>query len=204
MNDKELVLVDYQDNKEDKLNRELDELNKLLDSELTETHSLVSGQVSNEAGVSPQTSLNERPAFGKKNIFHKDSASGSDVSNEIKDLLEAGKKFYMKNRHSEAMQKFQKVLELDADNLVAIFNLGIIYVEREEQELAMKQFEKVLEIKPDDYKSLCNLGGIYYKLGKIKETKDILNRAIALNPNDINSIQNLKLIEKKLEYSRGK
>lgn len=192
------------DEREEKLNKELDELNSLLDSEISELKNVnkKNDKTENELLQEQHKTLNFRTGFGEKKSGSSGPFEINAGSEEIKELIENGKKFYMKNRHSEAMIQFQKALEKDPNNLVAVFNLGIIYLEREEQELAMKQFEKALELKPDDYKSLCNLGGIYYKLGKIKEAFDILNRAIAINPNDINSIQNLKLIEKKIMYSR--
>jgi len=188
--------------KEDKLNKELEELNSLLDSEIAEIRQgdKKNDRTNDELANEQQKTLNYKSGFGEKKFANNNHFTINSETGDIKELLENGKRLYMKNRHSEAMLQFQKALEKDSNNMVAIFNLGIIYLEREEQELAMKQFEKALEIKPDDYKSLCNLGGIYYKIGKIKEAYDILSRAIAINPNDINSIQNMKLIEKKIMY----
>ncbi|HPN32543.1 MAG TPA: tetratricopeptide repeat protein [bacterium] len=183
---------------DDKLNGELETLNNMLDEELNDINSKTQGKTasSQNGGISSKASTEYDSGYFNAEPKEKTK------DELIKEYLERGKRTYMRSNHSEAMQSFQKVIELDSNNVLAIFNMGIIYIDREEQELAMKQFERVLEIKPDDYKSLCNLGGIYFKLGRYREAYDILNRAISINPNDLNSLQNLKLLEKKLIHSK--
>ncbi|MBP7652825.1 tetratricopeptide repeat protein [Candidatus Dependentiae bacterium] len=185
---------------DNKINSELEALNNMLDEELTDINS----KSKEKSDLSQKDTV--LPAADK--LFDDDMRNVAIENKEknkeelLKEYLNNGKRMYMRSNHSEAMQYFQKAIEIDQNNVLAIFNMGIIYIDREEQELAMKQFERVLEIKPDDYKSLCNLGGIYYKLGRYREAFDILNRAISINPNDLNSLQNLKLLEKKLLNSK--
>ncbi len=178
------------ENLEEKLNQELQELDSLLDSEISNLQNSEKNINNNvaTANVLKEKQENKIPSINELNA----------ENYTAKDYISLGRKAYLKGMRTDALQYFQKAAELEPNNLNAVFNIGVIYLDREEYELAMKQFEQALEIKPDDYKSLCNLAGIYYKLGKLREAYDILNRAIAINPNDINSIQNMKLIEKKI------
>ena len=52
-------------------------------------------------------------------------------------------------RYPEALQDYQKLLELDEKNLIAITNIGLIHYEQGDLNLASSQFQKVSKLTPN-------------------------------------------------------
>ncbi len=52
-------------------------------------------------------------------------------------------------RYPEALQNYQKLLELDEKNLIAITNIGLIHYEQGDLNLASSQFQKVSKLTPN-------------------------------------------------------
>jgi cytochrome c-type biogenesis protein CcmH/NrfG len=66
-------------------------------------------------------------------------------------LNQAGFTLFQQERYSEAADYFEKLLELDEENLRSMFNLGIIYkYYLDDQGRAVGYFQKILDIGPED------------------------------------------------------
>jgi len=74
-------------------------------------------------------------------------------------LLEIG-------RLDEGINELKFALNLDPDNIIAHYNLGIAYELKGETELANVEYQKALGSCGDDFKQLLNLGTIAIKAGK--------------------------------------
>lgn len=190
-------------NIDEKINKELDELDQLLDKEISDNH-LEKNQIEQKTEINTNGSNQKNNTYVSEQPEKQENKTENPEFNTVESYLNQGKKFFLKHKFSEAAEQFQKVLDIDSNNIKAIFNLAIIYLYRNETQLAKKNFEKILEIKPDDYKTICNLAGIYHDNGDYKKAYDMLEKAVAINPNDINSLENLSLIEKKLMYLNQK
>ena len=75
--------------------------------------------------------------------------------NGIYDLLPKGLFHQPQNRKnnitaSQAIEEYNNVLSLEPDNLVALFNLGVIYKDKGDYMKAGKQWQRILAVKPDD------------------------------------------------------
>lgn len=182
-------------NEKDELLKELSELDALIEGDdkkkKNEFENKVDSNTVNEVKIDAELkSVDE--SNQKKNISNEESKENKEL---IVELLKESDKYYKNHDITKAIIKYQEVLQLDKNNLIALFNLGCIYMEREETDKAIEKFEEVLKIEPNDYRSLCNLGGLYYENGRYKEAISILERALRINPNDINSANNYEMIK---------
>jgi len=93
-------------------------------------------------------------------------------------LTNKGESFYFNGNHQEALKCFQKVIEMDQNNLTAWKYRGMI-LEREDDHLgAIESFIRALKIHKDDEETLYYLAVSYYNNGCLRECKDTSEKVI--------------------------
>jgi tetratricopeptide (TPR) repeat protein len=92
-------------------------------------------------------------------------------------------------------QQYLQILEIDPQNTVASYWLGVIYYNRKQFPSAVKLFEKIVNLYPLDYDSVIMLAWTKFNLGKSAEAKILFQHALTLRPNDDSAISGLKLIK---------
>lgn len=82
-----------------------------------------------------------------------------------------------------AIECYKKCIELDTDNYQALCNLGVMFYNKEMDQLALNCFLKSAEIHPSSiiYK---NLGNVYKVLGEIKKSEEYYQMAMIIDNND--------------------
>jgi tetratricopeptide (TPR) repeat protein len=81
------------------------------------------------------------------------------------------------NRYSLAAALFEQVLAIDPADLMALFNLGFIYLRRQDGGAALACFERALAIDPDNFELLLQTGQLYCQSGKYCLAIEVLSRA---------------------------
>ena len=91
---------------------------------------------------------------------------------------------YMNARqYPQAIEAYQRVLEVDRLSPDILFNLGLIYAAQADFEKAEKVFKKVVVIQPDYIdEAFFNLAMIQEKLGKREESIKNVKKALLANP----------------------
>lgn len=95
----------------------------------------------------------------------------------------------------EIITLYNKILEIDPQNTIANYRLGLIYYNRKNHEKADVYLEKVVNLYPFDYDSIILLAWNKLMLQKIREAKVLFNKALMYNPNDQSALDGLKLIK---------
>ena len=90
---------------------------------------------------------------------------------------------------------YLKILEIDPQNTVANYWLGVMYYNAKDYSSAQKLFEKVVNLYPLDYDSTIMLGWSKLNLGKQTEARYLFNQALVLRPNDSSALTGLKLLK---------
>ncbi|MBM7616389.1 tetratricopeptide repeat protein [Alkaliphilus hydrothermalis] len=85
---------------------------------------------------------------------------------------------------SEAIQRFDKVLEIKGDAVDAIAELGICYSSLGDYQKAIESFQRALAVGGENSEILSNLSMIYMELGEYQEAGDYIKRSLELNPYD--------------------
>jgi serine/threonine-protein kinase len=83
--------------------------------------------------------------------------------------------FYLTRRYDEAIETYNKILELDADFILAHRRLGQVYVEKRMHEEAIREFEKCLAPSREDAESLAWLGHAYAASGATERAMEIID-----------------------------
>ncbi|MEI6554338.1 MAG: tetratricopeptide repeat protein [Paludibacter sp.] len=90
---------------------------------------------------------------------------------------------------------YLKILEIDPQNSVANYWLGVMYYNGKDYSNAQKLFEKVVNLYPLDYDSTIMLAWSKLNLGKNTEARYLFNQALILRPSDSSALAGLKLIK---------
>lgn len=91
--------------------------------------------------------------------------------------------------------QYNKILEIDPNNTVTLYRLGLIYYDKKDYKQANQYFGKVVNLYPFDYQSVLMLGWTNYRLGKTREAKILFNKALLYSPDDASAREGLSLIK---------
>ncbi len=132
------------------------------------------------------------------------------ANQKAKDLFEEGLKYHELGKIDEAIEYYNKALELNPEFDEAYFHRGVAYTNKREYQTAKRDFEKVIELDSnrqrkeearkllsvlenlEDAQSYCNRGLVYQNKGEHNLAMKDFNKAIELNPEFIDAY-----------YSRG-
>lgn len=97
-------------------------------------------------------------------------------------------------RWDDVIAQYTKILEIDPQNSVANYRIGLIYYNRAQYERAELHLEKAINLYPFDYDSLLLFGWIKYRLGKTREAKVLFGKVLLHTPGDASALEGLSLI----------
>ena len=97
-------------------------------------------------------------------------------------------------RWKQAVDAYQKVLELNPGAAGALVNLGTIYYRMRKFDEAEKYYLAAIEADPAYPLAQFNLGNLYDEQGRLPEALDYYRRALALNPHYADAHFNLALL----------
>ena len=84
-------------------------------------------------------------------------------------------------RTDEALEMFDRVLEIDHDNLMALYNQGFLLAAEHRPEEAMERLRRAVNLAPDNFDALFFLGRTAMDLNLMEEAHDAFTRAARLD-----------------------
>ena len=106
--------------------------------------------------------------------------------------------FSRQREMAQALQSYQKVIELDPAQVEAYNNMGILYQDLGDFNRAQGAYQKALEINPHYEKAQNNLGTLFYLNNRYEESIAAFQKALDINPRNIESYCNLGALYKKI------
>jgi tetratricopeptide (TPR) repeat protein/peroxiredoxin len=94
----------------------------------------------------------------------------------------------------EAIQNFQRALQIDPDFVIALVNLGNAYHQQKRWDDAKRVLERALELSPDDADANYGLGMIFAQLNDTDHAYDHLQKALAARPAYPEALNNLGVL----------
>jgi tetratricopeptide (TPR) repeat protein len=91
--------------------------------------------------------------------------------------------------------KYEEILQIDPQNTLASYRMGMICYGKQEYAKAEKYFEKVVNLYPFDYDSNIMYAWTNLKLGKYREAQVLFNKVLMLRPDDQSAVEGLGLIK---------
>ncbi|MHA1705456.1 MAG: tetratricopeptide repeat protein [Promethearchaeota archaeon] len=101
---------------------------------------------------------------------------------KIESLNKKGIELMNKGEHDNALKSFNKVLNLDPNNINALFYTGYILFTLEKYDEALAYFNKVLEIDPSFKEAWYNKGRLLRKFNDIEGAIKCHNKALEIDP----------------------
>ena len=92
---------------------------------------------------------------------------------------------YTQKRYRNAVELYEKALDLDKDNATALNSMGYILADTGiDRVKGLRLCRKAVDQKPQSPVYLDSLGWAYYKCGETVEARSLLKRAMELAPNE--------------------
>lgn len=95
-----------------------------------------------------------------------------------------GRGYYLFNqaKYNEAINDFNKSIELDPDDAHAYNLRGMVYMNNDRNNEAIDDFNKAIDLAPGNADTYVNRGWVYMNEGKNNEALEDYNKAIELDP----------------------
>ena len=93
-------------------------------------------------------------------------------------LLEKGNEFTQAGQYAEAVEEYERALELDPDNVDVMANLGVAYYGLRQLSMAIDIYNKAIAIAPEDADLRSNLAAAYVQQYEPDGATDPLDMAL--------------------------
>lgn len=103
---------------------------------------------------------------------------------------------------AEAIEAYNKCVELDPSHAAAYINLGTLYYNRQDYLLAERYYRKAIEVDPRYALAYFDLGNVLDETGRLQDAIHAYNSAIALAPTYADAHYNLALAYEKARHPR--
>jgi len=128
--------------------------------------------------------------------------ASAESQDNVDALLKKGLEATFKHKHDEAIQYFDKVLEIDPKNIDALNNKGVSLGNLHKYDEAIQYFDKVLETDPKNIDVLNNKAAALIKLAKYDEAIQYFDKVLEIDPNNAVALSNKKIvINRDIPYS---
>ncbi len=104
----------------------------------------------------------------------------SKVPNNKDIVFNLGRLNFMQKNYEDAIENFQKVLEIDPEDFESYLNIGNAYLQLEKFEESIPFYQKAVELKPDNANAWNNLGVAYVRAGNTVKGKEAFDKAESL------------------------
>jgi tetratricopeptide (TPR) repeat protein len=102
---------------------------------------------------------------------------------------------WLQKRYKDAIEFYEKTLEIDSDNTTAINSMGFILADSGIDVMrALRLCRKAVDAKPQNAAYLDSLGWAYYKSGETLEARTWLRRALEVAPDEEEIKKHLKIV----------
>ena len=101
-------------------------------------------------------------------------------------------------RFKEAVNFYQKAIDIKPNYAIVFRNLGLVFEALGELQKAKGYYEKAINVQPDDAESYNNLGVVFNEMGELQKAKNCYQQAIKIQPNFVEAHSNLGLKYKAL------
>lgn len=107
-----------------------------------------------------------------------------EMSPELKAILSQARDAFVEGNFSAAEKLYQKVVEQQPDNVLALANLGVSQFRQGKLTAAQLALERAVKVSPTDAFSLTTLGAVMIEQNRIEEAVSYLERANQSSPDD--------------------
>ncbi len=139
-----------------------------------------------EIPAEPEAAVTQPAATPSKEEKVATAATPQDPQ-KAKKLFELAKEFFKTGKEKEALELFQKSVELDPTRGEYFTGLGIALAadfpgHEPELEKALEMFDRAIQLEPEEARNYYYRGVVLKNLGRIEEARDSFLKALEINP----------------------
>ncbi len=113
-----------------------------------------------------------------------EASPSTDQSPEVASLVDEAREQFVQGNFSAAEDLYQKLVDLQPDNVVALANLGVAQFRQGKLTAAQLALEKAIAVAPDDAFSLTTLGAVMIEQNRVEDAINYLERANGAQADD--------------------
>lgn len=154
-----------------------------------------------EIKVPGNRTKNTDPSQSNRPSISMDNPESLEIALKIDSLntnirLKLAAQYYANKNFDKALYHYLFINRHDNRNMAALFNLGNVYYDMQQDQLAIKYYEKFLETDKSNSNVRCDLATCYMNLNKIQKAISLLRENIKINYNHPQSHYNLSVMLK--------
>ncbi len=96
---------------------------------------------------------------------------------------------------TQVENQYNKILEIDSQNSLVNYRLGLLFYGRKNYKIAEKYFATVVNHYPFDFDSMIMLAWTNYYLGTYRKAKILFQKALLNKPGNASAMEGLKLMK---------
>jgi len=112
----------------------------------------------------------------------------------VTQLLDEGRAAIASYQFDKAIPYYDKVLEINPNNRIALTNKGVALANLHKYDDAMSYFDKVIKIYPNDIDALNNKAAVLLKLAKYDDAMSYFDKVLKLQPGNPIAASNKKAL----------
>ncbi len=102
------------------------------------------------------------------------------------------------DEYDKAMESYQKYLEKRPNDSRVLYEIGQVYIIKNQMDKALEYFEKTIEANPEDPNAYYNVAEVYFSSDNVEKSIEYYNRALEIQPDFVESYFKLALVYLKL------
>src|SRR3989344_4674899 len=110
----------------------------------------------------------------------------NQTESQINEWISIGASLMQEGKFFEAIEYFDKILEVDPTDSIALGNKGAALTQLNKHEEALLVYDKALQIDPTNINILNNKAATLFNLGKIDESLQTLDNILEIEPSNVN------------------
>lgn len=114
-------------------------------------------------------------------------------SSKAERYYKSGRLLQSKGQLIEAIEYFQKAIDLDPHMVEAYKRQGELYLRLGQEDKSIETFKRAIIVAPDYYKAYRRLGKIYRATGQLEKARQVCNQALARKGIDGDPVEKEKI-----------
>lgn len=128
-------------------------------------------------------------------LLHWRDYHGEEKKAQAYQLL--GQAYHHLRNMDKAMEAYREAVRLSTNTFPSAYELGMMYLTKNQPERAMDAFQKALKMKTDDPMALLGLANSYFALRRYKDAQFTYQRIVDVSPGVRDALEALTLIKNK-------
>jgi len=112
----------------------------------------------------------------------------AEANEDISDLIDKGLEAENATQYDEALSYFDRVLQIEPDNLQALNAKGVIFAKLGKYDDALSYFDRILEIEPDNVEVLNNKIALLADRGKLEDATQNIDKILEIEPDNVEGL----------------